>query len=264
MARADPTETICLSGCALPGLHVMQAESARSFARHSHDLYGIGVVDRGAHRSWSGQGAVQALPGDVITVNPGEVHDGIAPTGQARAWRMVYVEPALLQDEGGMPEITHAALHDERLRASFDRLYTDAVHGADALTLEEGIARLQHCAPLARPARKRPARGARPELERVRARLADDTASPSLAGLAREAGMSRYQLLRAFTAAYGLPPHAWRLQQRLARARALIALGTPLAQAAACAGFADQSHMTRTFARFWGFTPGAYAALRRP
>jgi AraC-like DNA-binding protein len=40
----------------------------------------------------------------------------------------------------------------------------------------------------------------------------------------------------------------------------LIAANTPLAQAAADAGFADQSHMTRVFTSRYGVSPGAYAA----
>ena len=41
--------------------------------------------------------------------------------------------------------------------------------------------------------------------------------------------------------------------------RGMIAKGTPLAEAALAGGFADQSHMTRTFVRAYGITPGAYA-----
>jgi AraC-like DNA-binding protein len=40
-----------------------------------------------------------------------------------------------------------------------------------------------------------------------------------------------------------------------------------LAHAAAAAGFADQSHMTRIFTRQFGFTPGAWqqaVAAKRP
>ncbi|MBZ9974103.1 AraC family ligand binding domain-containing protein [Mesorhizobium sp. BR-1-1-10] len=41
----------------------------------------------------SGRGVVEAETGDVITANPGEVHDG-APIGDGgRAWRMLYFEP---------------------------------------------------------------------------------------------------------------------------------------------------------------------------
>jgi len=39
----------------------------------------------------------------------------------------------------------------------------------------------------------------------------------------------------------------------------LILAKTPLADAAAISGFADQSHMTRAFVQRFGVTPGAYA-----
>jgi AraC-like DNA-binding protein len=79
------------------------------------------------------------------------------------------------------------------------------------------------------------------------------------------AGLSKYQLLRRFEKAYGVPPHAWLRQQRAERARGHIRDGYGLAQAAASCGFADQSHMTRIFVRQFGFTPGAWQrAAARP
>jgi AraC-like DNA-binding protein len=36
----------------------------------------------------------------------------------------------------------------------------------------------------------------------------------------------------------------------------------PLSQVAYAAGFADQSHLTRTFRRATGYTPGLYRRLR--
>lgn len=70
--------------CALPGITAVAADSARRFARHTHDEFGIGVIDRGAQTSLSGRGRVQSQAGDLITVNPNEVHDGlpIASTGR--------------------------------------------------------------------------------------------------------------------------------------------------------------------------------------
>src|SRR3546814_9824655 len=65
---------------------VVDAHSDRSFARHAHDTFGIGLITEGAQRSWSGRGAVEAACGQLITVNPGEVHDG-KPVGPARSWR---------------------------------------------------------------------------------------------------------------------------------------------------------------------------------
>src|SRR5437667_114769 len=55
----------------------------------------------------------------------------------------------------------------------------------------------------------------------------------------------RFTLARHFRRAFGTSPDRYRTMRRLALARTAIEAGVPLAQAAARAGFADQSHMTR-------------------
>jgi AraC-like DNA-binding protein len=96
-------------------------------------------------------------------------------------------------------------------------------------------------------------------MRHVRERLASaELPQPSLAELATMTGLSRYQVLRGFEKSYGLTPHAWAVQLRVERARSLIARGETLSIAALMAGFADQSHMNRTFVRLLGFTPGRY------
>jgi AraC-like DNA-binding protein len=49
------------------------------------------------------------------------------------------------------------------------------------------------------------------------------------------------------------------MQLRLARARRLLAEGRPLSHVTYDAGFADQSHLTRRFAEFYGLTPARFA-----
>jgi len=64
------------------GVEAVAADSGHTFPRHTHGQFGIGIVDRGAQKSFSGRGTVEAGAGDVITVNPLEVHDG-TPIGDA-------------------------------------------------------------------------------------------------------------------------------------------------------------------------------------
>jgi AraC-like DNA-binding protein len=77
-------------------------------------------------------------------------------------------------------------------------------------------------------------------------------------------GTDRFTLARHFRRAFGTSPDRYRTMRRLAIARTAIEHGLPLAQAAAHAGFADQSHMTRQFKRAYGLTPARWTALAAP
>ena len=77
--------------------------------------------------------------------------------------------------------------------------------------------------------------------------------------LSAAVGMDRCHLCRSFRRAFGLPPHRYRAQLRLARARELITSGLDCCDAAYAVGFCDQSHLSRLFRESTGTTPGAYA-----
>ena len=79
----------------------------------------------------------------------------------------------------------------------------------------------------------------------------------TIAGLAGSIGVSPSFLSRAFAAFCGQSPYDYILSRRVQRARRLIeTTGLPLAEIAAAAGFASQSHMTSVFRRRLGITPG--------
>ena len=82
--------------------------------------------------------------------------------------------------------------------------------------------------------------------------------SVSLAELSRASGLSPFHLHRSFSRSVGLPPHAFQLQLRVDRAKALLAHGLDIASVAQRTGFADQSHFTRVFRRSVGVTPGRF------
>jgi hypothetical protein len=141
------------------GAHADMADSAMAFCRHSHEQFGIGLMERGGHRSSSGRGIVEAGPGDVITVNPAEVHDG-APIGSTgRSWRMLYLDPSLIalaasdiaEPASWRGEFSTPVVHDRRLAVGFARLFHAATQpAASPLQLDEALLRL-----LARGSRRR-------------------------------------------------------------------------------------------------------------
>lgn len=249
---------------ALAGVQAVAARSARTFARHTHDQFGIGVIRQGGQVSHSGRGQVEAGPGQVITVNPGEVHDG-SPIGGERAWQMLYLDPAVVADAaasldgaGGF-EFEHPVMDAPALAADLLSLYALAI--ADTEPLARDTLLLRVLARAGRQAVRASPRTGAPAGIRHALDLIDDApaAALSLADLARACGLSRFQVLRAFQRATGMTPHAYQMQRRLLLARRLLRQGLALADTAAAAGFADQSHMTRLFSRAYGVSPGRYA-----
>lgn len=261
------------------GVYSTHIDSDHHFGRHWHDTYGFGFLEYGAQAWWSGHGHVRGYPGDVISTNPGEVHDG-QPLGRpTRCWRIVFMDVGVMMDitahHGQHAEITRPVVRDASLIHLLRRLFWLIEHWnahpakrgsqSAALAFEEALT--DACVKLM--ARHGSARLTTPvpphDLTCVRDRLADELADPpSLGELAAMTGLSRYQVLRRFEKAFGVPPHAWLMRCRAERARLLIRRGDSLATAAAECGFVDQSHMTRVFVRQSGFTPGAWRRAFTP
>lgn len=264
-------------GSPWPSVFGTEIDSTLPYERHWHTTFGVGLMERGAHRSMSGRGMVDARAGEVITLNPGEVHDGRPLGGVSRRWRMIYVDPAVLASlaDGAHPSavdvrLTRPVIRDTTLRPAWRELWRrlDLWSGTShpspeaALLCEEALVRT--CGVLlSGHSTATPTEETRADVARVRERLADDlVGTPSLSELAALVGLSRYQLLRRFERVYGMAPFQWQRQVRAERARALIERGRGLAEVALDCGFADQSHMTRAFVRHFGFTPGAWAAVQ--
>lgn len=89
-------------------------------------------------------------------------------------------------------------------------------------------------------------------------RMADG--DEEIALLARRLGVSAEHASRALSRSHGMSPRALRREARWRRALQLLGGALPLAQIAASAGFADQSHLHRIVVAHAGCTP---AQLRR-
>jgi AraC-like DNA-binding protein len=254
----------------LGGVAVVHAEiRRRAFPRHFHEEYTLGLVTRGINRFQYRRGQLAAAAGTLCLADPGEVHTGEADAEGWSYWTMLVPATAfarvaadLAGGDARPPDFVSGVIADARAVRRFARLFRVLATPGDPLRQDaaavEALGHLVLHHSHRPPAVPRAADSA--VARRVREVLADRIADPvTLADLEAAVGVGRFRLLRAFRAAYGLPPHAWQVQARLARAYALIRAGRAIADAAVDTGFADQAHLTRLFKRNFGYTPGALA-----
>jgi len=233
-----------------------------------HESYAIGVTDWGV-QSFRYRGAERAsLGGQVIVIHPDEAHDGHAGIPTGFAYRMLYLEPALVQqalgggrappfvrdvvaDDGGTAGILAEAFAD--FPAPLEPLAIDGiiVRLADALARRGDQGRVQARNPRARA-----------RVEAARAYLtAECERAITSADLEAVTGLDRFTLAREFRAVLGTSPHRYLVGRRLARARALMMAGTGLADAAAAAE-PEESPLAGVLAGR-GISPVSYAEWLR-
>ncbi|MFF5517731.1 helix-turn-helix domain-containing protein [Streptomyces coeruleorubidus] len=248
-----------------PPLDLLTAHFDRHvYAPHAHHEFTIGVTVGGSEVIAYRGGLIHSYPGSIVVLEPGEMHTGGPAAREGYAYQALYAEPSLLTDGtlGGLPHFPDPVLHDPELATALRAAHTDISACPDPLEAESRLPWLLTA--LAR--RHSTARasedtvpGAGHIARAVRDRLADELLEPpSLADLASDLGLSRYQLLRAFRTTMGVPPYAWLAQHRVTRARGLLETGLRPAEVAGLVGFADQAHLTRWFRRVLGVTPAAY------
>ena len=276
--RAATGKVVAMDGTAsvriardLGGLELIEAVHHRpNFPRHSHPTYAIGVVRAGANR-FRYRGAFHTAPaGTLCTVTPDEAHS-VEPAGdQGFAYWCLYPSLDLVTGtaeavSGTRPSGTLAlppVIEDTEAAALLCAVFEAEAAAAPRMARETRLlALLSHV--LVRHAtasvvvRGKPASTS--ALARARAILAAcSSANLGLGQLAAMVGLDPFTLVRGFARAYGLPPHAWLIQERVRRAQACLRAGLSPAAVAAEVGFADQSHLCRHFKRIVGVTPGLY------
>jgi len=268
------------------------------YDRHIHDTYSFGVTEQGVQAFRCRGAAHASHAGMIMTFNPDDPHDGHNDGPAGFTYRMLHLPPELIADvladarggPGGLPLFTAPVVEDDPLARRLWRVHALLLDGATRLEAHEllmgtilAVVERHATRPLAigtagggAVAAGSPAAGSLAggiitgggsnggargsgAAARVRDllhdRFADDLSADDLA---REVGLSRFQVSRQFRAAYGLPPSAYLRQLRLHQARRRLAAGESIATVAPSTGFADQSHLTRWFRRTYGITPAVY------
>lgn len=255
-----------------PGIARIAARiHGQAYAPHRHDTYSLGITLRGV-QTFTYRGASRAsLPGQILVLHPDEAHDGAAGTEAGLAYRMLYLEPALLQEAlgtsfSGLPFVRDPVIDDPVFRAALAVPLDDLASQMDDLLRDQFVAAAADA--LGRhaglPSRRVGSLDAA-AVERTRDFLRENATRPITSPeLEAVSGLDRFSLSRQFRTLSGTSPHRYLTMRRLDLARDMIAGGEALSDVAIAVGFADQSHLNRQFKKAYGLTPGAWSRLSSP
>ena len=254
------------------GVETIRAHfEGHAYDPHWHDSYLVGFTEQGVQQFHCRKRLHSSTAGQAFLLEPGEIHDGHAPTPGGFTYSMLYLQPQWV-DTQLRALFEHAPAHclpsfAETLANEPD-LVNHIANAFQALQRSE-LRIVRHAAldslleKLSRNIRWRQKAALNPRLPLVAIRARDYLHAHveqdiGLDDLALATGVDRFRLSRAFKAAFGLAPHAYLVQLRLCLARKLLRQGFAPASVAAELGFADQSHLGRWFRRAYGLSPASY------
>jgi AraC-like DNA-binding protein len=235
------------------------------YPAHTHSTWTLLIVDDGAIRFDLERHEHGAVEPGVTLLPPHVAHTGRASTHTGFRKRVLYLDFSVLDEALTGPAVATPTVADPLLRHRVGQLHSSLGSAGSELEAESRLVLIrerlyEHLRP--QPARTAPAR------RRVADDLRDLLDSRVASGLTlREASriLSTHpdHLVRAFSAAFGLPPHRYLTGRRVDAARRRLLLGEPAADVAVATGFHDQAHLTRHFSHLLGTTPARYAAAQR-
>ena len=270
IAAPEWTRFFPSKGTSLPD--VLHARFVRhAYTRHTHDEYVVGIIEAGVQRLDLERGVHYSPAGSIVMINPGESHTGGPGLPDGYVYRTFYASESFIRTAAAelgatsaiLPSFRKTVITDQRL---YDVLLAFHRSLADAAASLEQETHLRHAISLLvrRHTDKGSSNwrlaGATPAIRRARQYLDEGyVRDVSLSELARACGCSPFHLARAFTVQFGLPPHAYLNNLRVAHAKRMIRAGMSLAEVAYAVGYCDQSHLNRRFKKIVGVTPSQYA-----
>ena len=230
--------------------------------RHAHSYSNVSVVIAGSLMERVGRTEVEVGPLSVVVKPAGTEHaNAFGPQGAVML--QLPVTPQWSRADGTQavdrwrwhrsPEAARWMLRLATAAAETDRWYS----------VDDGIA---ECLGAVGGLGDRNSNDSIPDwLDRVRERIRDERGrGASVSQLARDAGVHPVYLTRRFRRAFGCSVVASLQVERVRAAADALASGSETISGVAYGtGFADQPHLTRTFRRVTGVTPGAYRRLAR-
>lgn len=266
MIRDDPGERLVFTRSAMPGAEVMSAYGSLQPWHIYHEDYTF-CACRTAASAWRYRHRTHELrDGSVMLLEPGELHRNTV-VHERSDFKVIFFSPQLFEDaarELGMAARPHFKVAGTDNPRVFKAIYalSMAIESADSVLRQQTLflacvrQLLDHAERVPAPFGVNESRAVRRAKAYLIDRFDEDVSLDELAAVAE---LSRFRLIHAFREQVGLPPHAFQIHVRIARARALLRSGLSAVAVAAMVGFVDQSHFTRHFKRIMRVTPGQYS-----
>jgi AraC-like DNA-binding protein len=262
------------------GLSLLEAEFVNHrYERHFHDELVLAITESGTARINCWGGWFTAGPGDIFVSNPNDPQAAIT-FGAIWRYRAFYLTRHALDrlthvlDLKSFPRLSYGvfqspALAEDLLHVHHKIFQPRTEHAVVRKFIELLRAIVQERQSCVLPKNekesgRRPASIQRASFDTAFNYLIQNRTEPcNLDSLSIHLGLSRFQLMRLFNQHVGMPPHAFLVQLRLAKACRLLRSGSSIAAAAVDSGFFDQSALTRHFRRSRGVTPRQYQDANR-
>ncbi|PAU78434.1 AraC family transcriptional regulator [Halomonas salipaludis] len=256
----------------IPELTVLRAAlSDFSYDRHAHEEYALGVTLAGQQDFFSNGEFHRSTPGNVVLLNPEEVHDGHPGDDSMLGYVMAYVAPrqmesmfaeAVGREDAGRFMSRETLISDPVLRRSIlDLSHLVTQQAGTCIEQEHALYRIATRLVQRSGTFQVDGKVSRPDALLIRAKeyilahLEDDV---SLDDISQAAHLSKYHFLRLFRQQFGITPHQYVLSCRVNAARNDLSAGAPPNDVAFRYGFTDLSHFNRRFKRIYGKTPHQY------
>jgi AraC-like DNA-binding protein len=269
MRRNQPSEKVrYVRHSALPGVELLLAEPSNHLWRMLHERYLV-CGCRSVSTSWKYRGKTwHSEDGSTGLLEPGEAHQVVAKRKPSYFVAMFLESGPMMkfaEEAGisGVPQFAKVQVDSPSLLNSLYALSDSVTVGSTRLEIQSRMTLLMdETMPYteahpqnAQPRGERLAWSLRTAREMLRASYNENV---TLDELANASALSRFHLVREFSALHGLAPHAYQIQLRIKQACKLLRAGASCAEAASAVGFADQSHLTRHFRRVMRVTPRQY------
>lgn len=240
------------------------------FEPHFHDHYVMMLVENGVNLGRRCRENYTVVPGEMLLIQPGEVHTGSAFENKTLRYLAFYPDPNTLHDclvkighrpssaPGFSLKYQHPVLR-HYFRQMFEVVLTE---GNEPLATETAVLEFFETLMQTQPEHSGPIQ---PQVaDSIKVKKAQDfikahfDTSFSLDELAASIGTNPFHTIRLFRRHIGLTPFEYLRSFRVERAKTILRSKKSLTEVAYQSGFYDQSHFIRSFKKHTGFLPSAF------